>query len=68
MYHRWEYVDKGARVAKTIWSMNPDGSRAFCGNGTRCAARFAVLAGLAGERMTLDTEAGAVPATRIAIA
>jgi hypothetical protein len=27
MYHRWEYIDKGARVAKTIWSMNPDGSR-----------------------------------------
>ncbi len=27
MYHRWEYVDKGARVCKTIWSMNPDGSR-----------------------------------------
>ena len=27
LYHRWEYVDKGARVAKTIWSMNPDGSR-----------------------------------------
>ncbi len=27
MYHRWEYVDKGARVAKTIWAMNPDGSR-----------------------------------------
>ncbi len=27
MYHRWEYVDKGARVAKTIWSMNPDGSK-----------------------------------------
>jgi hypothetical protein len=27
MYHRWEYVDKGARVAKTIWTMNPDGSR-----------------------------------------
>jgi len=26
MYHRWEYIDKGARVAKTIWSMNPDGS------------------------------------------
>lgn len=28
MYHRWEYVDKGARVCKTIWSMNPDGSKA----------------------------------------
>lgn len=26
MYHRWEYIDKGARVAKTVWSMNPDGS------------------------------------------
>ena len=26
MYHRWEYVDKGARVSKTLWSMNPDGS------------------------------------------
>ena len=25
MYHRWEYIDKGARVAKTIWTMNPDG-------------------------------------------
>jgi len=27
LYHRWEYIDKGARVGKTIWSMNPDGSR-----------------------------------------
>jgi hypothetical protein len=27
MYHRWEYVDKGARVSKTVWSMNPDGTR-----------------------------------------
>lgn len=27
MYHRWEYIDKGARVAKTVWSMNPDGSK-----------------------------------------
>jgi hypothetical protein len=27
MYHRWEYIDKGARVAKTVCSMNPDGSR-----------------------------------------
>ena len=26
MYHRWEYIDKGARVAKTIWTMNPDGT------------------------------------------
>ena len=27
MYHRWEYIDRGARVSKTVWSMNPDGSR-----------------------------------------
>jgi mono/diheme cytochrome c family protein len=27
MYHRWEYVDRGARVAKTVWAVNPDGSR-----------------------------------------
>ena len=27
MYHRWEYIDKGARVCKTIWSMNPDGTK-----------------------------------------
>ena len=26
MYHRWEYVDKGHRVAKTLWTMHPDGS------------------------------------------
>jgi hypothetical protein len=28
MYHRWEYIDKGARVAKTIWTINPDGTGA----------------------------------------
>jgi hypothetical protein len=27
MYHRWEYIDRGARVAKTVWSMNPNGGR-----------------------------------------
>jgi hypothetical protein len=26
MYHRWEYVDKGSRVGKTIWTMHPDGA------------------------------------------
>ena len=26
LYHRWEYIDKGARVGKTFWTMNPDGS------------------------------------------
>ena len=27
MYHRWEYIDRGSRVAKTVWSMNPDGTK-----------------------------------------
>ena len=27
MYHRWEYIDKGARVGKTFWAMHPDGSK-----------------------------------------
>ena len=36
LYHRWEYIDKGARVGNTIWSMNPDGTnqRAYYGSGS----------------------------------
>lgn len=41
---------------------NPDASTAFCGNGSRCAARFARLRGLAGDRMLLETIAGEVAA------
>jgi diaminopimelate epimerase len=41
---------------------NPDGSAAFCGNGSRCAARFARVRGLAGASMILETAAGEVPA------
>jgi diaminopimelate epimerase len=41
---------------------NPDGSSAFCGNGSRCAARFAHARGLAGARMTLETAYGEVAA------
>ena len=41
---------------------NPDGSPAFCGNGCRCAARFARLEGFAGETMHLETLIGEVPA------
>ena len=42
---------------------NPDGSGAFCGNGSRCAARFARLNSLAGDSMILETLIGDVPAT-----
>jgi diaminopimelate epimerase len=42
---------------------NPDGGEAFCGNGSRCAARYAASRGLAaGDGMTLSTAVGDVPA------
>jgi diaminopimelate epimerase len=43
--------------------INADGSETeFCGNGTRCAARFAREIGLADEEMTIETGAGVVRA------
>ncbi len=42
---------------------NPDGSEAFCGNGSRCAARYASARGLAGQEFTLETQVGPVAAT-----
>lgn len=41
---------------------NPDGSEVFCGNGSRCAARFAVLRGMARSPLILLTAIGDVPA------
>jgi len=41
---------------------NPDGSPAFCGNGTRCAARYARLQEWAGDSMLLETAVGEVRA------
>lgn len=42
---------------------NSDGSVAeMCGNGARCAARFAFLKGIAGDRMAFDTMAGMISA------
>lgn len=42
---------------------NADGSEAeMCGNGGRCAARFAVLKGIAGERLSFETTAGIIDA------
>ncbi len=40
---------------------NSDGSRAeMCGNGARCATRFAYVNGIAGESLTFETDAGIV--------
>ena len=38
---------------------NPDGSRStFCGNGARCAARFAISRGVAPENMAFQADDG----------
>jgi diaminopimelate epimerase len=40
---------------------NSDGNKAeMCGNGARCAARFAYVNGIAGENLSFETEAGVV--------
>jgi len=40
---------------------NSDGSLAeMCGNGARCAARFAFLNGIAGENLSFETDAGII--------
>ena len=42
---------------------NADGSPAeMCGNGARCAARFAFICGIAGAAMRFETEAGVIHA------
>jgi len=50
-------ADFGMRI------LNADGSEAeMCGNGTRCAARFAYLRGIAPQKMTFAAVAGPVEA------
>ena len=45
---------------------NADGSRGeMCGNGSRCVCRFAYEQGIAGESMTIETDAGLVSGKRL---
>ena len=45
---------------------NSDGSRGeMCGNGARCICKYAYDHGIAGEAMTVQTDAGLVPGWRI---
>lgn len=56
-------LESSARATFRMRYFNSDGSHgAFCGNGTRCAARFAFLNVIAGRRMTIETDAGIVGA------
>ena len=42
---------------------NPDGGEAFCGNGSRCAVRFAQMRGwIAGDSLLLETPVGEIEA------
>ncbi len=57
-------VDQRLGKVDFLWDFfNADGSSAeMCGNGGRCAARFAVDHGLAGPEMVFDTLAGPIRA------
>lgn len=56
-------IEKSDRASFRMRYFNADGSLGeFCGNGTRCAARFALLHGIAPAKMTVETDAGIVTA------
>lgn len=56
-------VEPSSRASFRMRYYNADGSLGeFCGNGTRCAARFAFIEGIAEAIMTIETDAGIVEA------
>src|SRR5215813_6656530 len=56
-------VEPSSRATFRMRYWNADGSVGdFCGNGTRCAARFAFVNVIAPRRMTVETGAGIVSA------
>ena len=59
-------VDHSETADFKLHFYNSDGSRGeMCGNGARCICRFAYDMGIAGEEMTVETDAGLVPGWRI---
>ena len=56
-------IEPSVRATFKMRYLNADGSNSeFCGNGTRCAARFAFLNVIAPRKMTIETGAGVVGA------
>ncbi|MBU2053368.1 MAG: diaminopimelate epimerase [Proteobacteria bacterium] len=56
-------VEQSDRVDFRWRFFNADGSEVeMCGNGGRCAARFAFLKGIAGEKVSFETVAGIIDA------
>jgi diaminopimelate epimerase len=54
-------IEPSQRADFRMRYFNNDGSGGeFCANGTRCAARFAVLNDIAPQKMTIETDAGLV--------
>ena len=59
-------VDHSDKADFKLHFYNADGSRGeMCGNGARCICRFAYDMGIAGETMTVETDAGLVPGWRL---
>lgn len=59
-------VDYSDKADFRLHFYNADGSRGeMCGNGARCICRFAYELGIAGETMTVETDAGLVPGWRL---
>ena len=59
-------VDNSETADFRLHFYNSDGSRGeMCGNGARCICRFAHDLGIAGEAMTVETDAGLVPGWRL---
>ena len=59
-------VDRSDTADFKLHFYNSDGSRGeMCGNGSRCICRFAYENGIAGEAMTIETDAGLVYGRRL---
>ncbi len=59
-------VDHSQKADFRLHFYNADGSRGeMCGNGARCICRYAYELGLAGEEMTVETDAGIVYGKRL---
>ena len=59
-------VDNSHKGDFRLHFYNADGSRGeMCGNGARCICRYAYDHGIAGEVMTVETDAGLVPGWRL---